>query len=184
MLFRVDGNITIRADRYCFMVCQDKGMTKFPKGIMAPYHKPLKFCGYFHEMVRSIEAEAAKVSDEISNIMREEFQMRSSLNAFDGSFDKYSIVGTDIRFDKDCYINKFASYTTYNRSPGHSLFSAWTQHLREHPRFGSAEKDYNLCEPSEIAKAMQEFKEQVAKDHGVDFSTEVKIPKHLCLEES
>lgn len=162
MLIRIDDLIVIRSDRYCFMICHDKGMTKFPKGLVAPYYKPFAFVGCFHEIEHIIKRENSETSLEIFKKDQDLEKWLYTIPSKD--FTSYKILGRTINFDKDCYTLNFGHFKTYNSSLGSALYGCWTFYLRE------AEEFQEFFDLSLLDKAYDDFVNAVSGEFNVEFN--------------
>lgn len=174
MLLRVDDSVVLKSDRYCFIVCHDKGITRFPGGVEGNYYKPVRYCGLFHEIKISLDKEDANISTDLLELMRLEYEMWSCLSKFKRDIDKYNICKSEIKFDKDCFINKYSSCRTYHNKLGVALYMAWVHHFRE-GLYGQTE----FCTVQDVLESMKIFKDKLSSDLGVEFHINGEYPSYL-----
>jgi len=169
MLFRINDDITIKSDRYTFMICQDKGLTRFPKGVEAYYHKPIRYCRFFHEILESAQNIGVSICDRIRSVIDKEIKLFNFLKSID-NYDvlkQKSVCGCIIKLDGDCYVVKYSSYSTYHCSLGDALFFIWSLNLKEN--FGSVES-HTYCTHEEIIDSMNSFECEVSNSFDISFN--------------
>lgn len=152
MLLRIDEEFVIKTDRYCFMICKDKGMTKFPNGVEALYYSPVKYCrtlgstigvttthdGGHHDLISIFDGH--ELPNDYVTVCEEEGKLISYLNemSFNDRDDK--IFGCKIKKCRNYYIAECGRRifpTTY----GSAIFCCYLHHLREDSKFGMPSGD-------------------------------------------
>lgn len=165
MLIRIDDLIVIRSDRHCFMVCHDKGMTKFPKGLVAPYYKPFAYVGCLYEAGNIIIREGASINDKISEIFKMDYDLKQWLKTIiDKDFTSCEIFNKKVNFDRDCFILNFDSFKNYNSTLGSALYECWSYHIRE------AEEFHEFFDLSLLERLYDDFVNIISGKFNVEFN--------------
>jgi hypothetical protein len=137
MLLRIDDTTVIKSDRYCFMQCVDKGLTKFPGGVQSIYFKPVKFYGSFSNLGPDLSADK-RVATAIDCFN----DFKNFVNGLKLKSEAFEFLGYKIKYDKDCFQASVGSnYTLYHSTANAAVIDCLTQHLRSDKKFGHNEQD-------------------------------------------
>lgn len=180
MLIRLNDKWVIKTDRYQYMLCVDKGPTKFPGGIIAPLYSPNKFCS---TLCSTITAKT-KRDDNMVGVLDDqqidavyiaaceaEEELYELANHIDGDVDECEMFESHIEFHKDHYVvtlpvrngdgsvEKLGSHHVYPPTYGSAIMDCYSFYLKEHPRFNCTdmENDSPLYW-NEVCKFIEETK--------------------------
>lgn len=137
MLLRIDEELVIKSDRYCFMVCQDKGKQKFPGGVVADYFKPLTY----HGCISSITVN----NDKLKDVVKAEIALFEQIHSLKINREEVNFMGFTAVKDRDCIMVKIAAgYNLYYGTINQALTSCWSHHLRISDDFGHSSNDQSV----------------------------------------
>jgi hypothetical protein len=176
MLIRINEKFVIKTDRYCFMICVDKGMRPFPGGIVRQYFEPSKYC---HSLKQTIECktthdgghydvvnvfDGCKLPDDYIEACNKENELYEFLESSKFSEKEYELFECKVKPCRNYYTVSIPGRDVYPSTLASSIFTCHSSNLRENLDFGVASGD-NIVESdwSKVIKAISQTKEFAEK---------------------
>ena len=134
MLVQISGKYYFKDDNYGFMLCEDKGRTKFPTKTVDHYYKPLKYPSTLHSTCRCMYEIDVVPSDEFVDCCKREYEVMNWVKSINmPSVESVHALWQDVKYDKDVYVvtaRGKKSYRTYVPKANMVFWDCYINELR------------------------------------------------------